>query len=146
MRALLLALMIALLPLRGWSAAVMTAAPMGHAPSAAASQGAMPACHEAPAHGAARDADARHVGPHADPHAAAPVTQGHAVGHTDATPQAAAAGGEHDCTHCVICHSAALPAAAVVAPSASAAHAAPGTAAPPRKGVAPRRLIKPPIA
>ncbi len=96
MRTLFLALMIALLPLRGWVGDVMAmelAAPPAPTQQgmAMAAPAAMPGCHEAPA--------AAHAG-----HVMGDVAASHAA---DADPDTAHAGDGH-CTLCQICHSVAL--------------------------------------
>lgn len=111
MRVLLLALMIALLPLRGWVGDVMAMEPSMQGPGAHAV--VMPDCHEA--------------------HTMATPHQGHAMAGADkaaVSPDGAAQADCGSCSLCQICHSVALAPVLPQLPAARLPSAAPTSGQP----------------
>ncbi len=111
MRLLFLALMITLLPLRGWVGDVMAVERIGQAPTAAQHASAPQRdCHETPAH-------------HGPADAASHEETAHATGQGSAHASGDCAG----CTVCQICHSVALAGVPSPAPAATLTMALPQT-------------------
>lgn len=151
MRHLILALMIALLPIRSWMgdamAVAMLAAPTQHTTAVAqAGTGASPAhaSHGAHADHADQADHASHANAHAQP-ATADVAMAHdAHSAHDAAP--ASTTGDHTHKSCEVCNGPAMPFALGTVPSPMPA---PGMVVPPAERFAsaePQQGIKPPIS
>lgn len=135
MRRLLVALMILLLPLRGWIGDVMAMELM---------QPALQAVH---AHATATP-EAASLAHDGDAHA---MHDGHAAGHGHAAPVAtdghAGHGSSHlACTACQVCHSVAMAETAPALAGEALPHAAPQAALPHFASAEARRLAEPPIS
>lgn len=128
MRILFLALMITLLPLRGWVGDVMAMERLGQAltttPAVAAAHGE---CHEAQAH---HGQDAAHE------------AMGHPSGHVSSQTHADCSG----CTVCQICHSVVLASTPVPASTTELPTAVPPSHARLYAGAEPVPGFKPPIS
>lgn len=135
MRRLFVALMILMLPLRGWIGDVMAMELMQ--PALQAAYAHAPAAPEASSHAPQGDGHAMHDAHAADHGHAAPVaTDGHA-GH----------GSSHlACTACQVCHSVAMAETAPALGGEALPHAAPQAALPHFASAEARRLAEPPIS
>lgn len=127
-RAFFLALMIALLPLRGWVGDVMAMERLGQALTTAPAAAIHDGCHEAQAH---HDQDAAHE------HLGQPPD-----GHGNSHAQADCSG----CTVCQICHSVVLASAPVPASTAALPTALPPSHARLYASAEPVPGFKPPIS
>jgi hypothetical protein len=128
MRMFLLALMIALLPLRGWLGDVMAIEQVGQARTAAHTSDLHSDCHEAQLHHGQLDA----------------THEGLATGSEQGPVQAA--GDCTGCTACQICHSVALAGPFSLTPTAAPATSAPQTQARLHASIARAPGFKPPIS
>ncbi|MCZ8292700.1 MAG: hypothetical protein O9312_04205 [Hylemonella sp.] len=127
MRVLFLALMIALLPLRGWVGDVMAMERLGQALPTAPAAAVHSECHEAQAH---------------QGHDAAHEHMNHPAGQASGHAQADCSG----CTVCQICHSVVLASAPVPASTAVLPTALPPSHARLYASAAPVPGFKPPIS
>lgn len=122
-RAVLLCLMIALLPVRGWAWAGMGTQSTAWALAASASSTVTPAPNTPPCHAH----DAGQVADQATPGALGTPADDTAVQGSDNTADGQAPhASHHGCTQCDLCHAGVLPPAVAAWPQARPPHHAPG--------------------